>query len=94
MCFNSSWVLFQPFKYGRKTAADFVPLSFFGKSMHTEQTDKNIVKSLSNFSNTIFQKQAVLSSKFISQLSDVPAVGATRADGKPGFDFDLQVKIL
>lgn len=47
ICFNSSWALFSPptIATTEKKAAtiDYVPLSFFGRSMHTEMTDKKIV---------------------------------------------------
>lgn len=52
ICFNSSWALFQPQKPGKKT--EILPLSFFGKSMHTELVDKNITKRLSSWASTVF----------------------------------------
>ena len=42
ICFNSSWALFSSPTPDKKQV-DYVPLSFFGRSMHTEQTDKKIV---------------------------------------------------
>lgn len=92
ICFNSSWALFAPSTSDKKQP-DYVPLSFFGRSMHTETTDKKIVQTLRQWVSTIFTKQPVLNSKYITKLSSVPTVGLGK-DGKAGFDFDLQVKIL
>jgi hypothetical protein len=61
--------------------------------MHTEIADKKIVQTLRQWVSTIFTKQPVLSSKYITKLSAVPTVGQGK-EGKTGYDFDLQVKIL
>lgn len=45
------------------------------------------------WTNSIFKKNEVLTSKYITKLSQVPTVGKGK-DGKAGYDFDLQVKIL
>lgn len=92
ICFNSSWALFSSPTHDKKSV-DYVPLSFFGRSMHTEITDKKIVQTLRHWVNSVFTKNHVLSSKYITKLASVPAVGGGK-DGKGGFDFDLQVKIL
>ena len=42
ICFNSSWAIFAAPQADKK-AQDFVPLSFFGRSIHTQITDKKIV---------------------------------------------------
>lgn len=72
-----------------KSVGDMGPLSFFGRSMHTEIADKKIVQALRQWINNIFVKQPVLSSKYITKLSSVPSVGSSKAEGKPGYDFDL-----
>ena len=91
ICFNSSWALFSP---QSKNKADFMPLSFFGRSMKSESNDKKIVQSLRVWTQNIFQKHPVLSNKYITSLDQAKAAGEPKGDGKPGFDFDMQVKII
>ena len=62
--------------------------------MHTELADKKLVMQLRGWTATIFLKNQVLSNKYITKLCSVPSVGASKVEGKPGYDFDLQVKIL
>ncbi len=62
--------------------------------MHTELTDKKLVMQLRGWTASIFVKNSILSNKYITKLSSVPRIGAPKPDGKPGYDFDLQVKIL
>ena len=86
ICFNSSWALFAP-NFEKKdtegkvikqkpTSDDFVPVSFFGKSMHCELKDKMIVNSLRTWAGKLFATTNVISKKYITQLCDVPKVGA------------------
>lgn len=58
ICFNSSWALFQPSAQAsdKKSMPDYVPLSFFGRSLHTEMTDKKIVQSLRQWTKNAFVK--------------------------------------
>lgn len=46
------------------------------------------------WTSSIFQKQPVLSNKYITILDKAKAEGEPKADGKSGYDFDMQVKII
>ncbi len=96
ICFNSSWVLFAP-NFVKKSeegvvkkqgSDDYVPIAFFGKSVHTELQDRKIVQTLRTWSGKQFASSIVLSNKYITKLSNVPTAGAARPDGK-FYDFDL-----
>lgn len=70
------------------------PITFFGTAMHTEAADLKIVQTMRKWTTQIFQKNLVLSNKYITKLNAVPTVGAPKAEGKQGYDFDLMVKIV
>lgn len=101
ICFNSSWALFAPSfpkktedgKVQKASIEDYVPLTFYGKSMHTEAKDKLIVSNLRTWSSKQFASIPVLQGKYITKLSEVPIKGSAQPDGK-FYDFDLQVKIV
>ena len=61
--------------------------------MHTEAADVKIVQTLRKWTQKTFQGNNVLSSKYITPLCKVSEVGGDK-DGKQGFDFDLQVKVI
>lgn len=94
VAFNSSWAIFplKPFS----TAEEFIPRRFFGKSFQLERSHHKTITSLRKWASDSFENHAVLSTKYLQNLCDIPkSVQQTDKSNKQFFkDFDLQCKVL
>ena len=73
---------------------EFYPFTFSGKSFTFELAERKTIKTLRDWKNQLFDKSPVITSQYITQLSDVPNVGAKNNERDYFPNFDLQVKII
>lgn len=69
-----------------------MPLSFFGKSIHTTLPEQKLAKSLRAWTKKVFAEHRVLSSQYITPLNQ--CINKARVKENKFEDFDLQVKIV
>lgn len=102
--FNSSWALFSPIgkeeeedakeeSKGKKQSGNFVPMTFYGKTFSFDNHEKKLITAMRQWASANFEKNQMLSNKFITPLSEVKEKFSKNEHGK-FYDFDLQVKIL
>lgn len=95
MCFNSSWVIFPLRPRADKKADELDPSSFFGKSVQLELHERTLIRNLRKWVSQQFAAHLMLSSQFITKLSDVPQAGVPTKEKPDLFpDFDVQVKVV
>ena len=92
ICFNSSWALFPPTIEGAKKSQENLPLSFFGKTIHTTPLEQKLAKSLRAWTVKNFAKFSMLSNQYITSLDQISGKSVPTENKFP--DFDLQVKIV
>ena len=86
--FNSSWALFSPVKKG-----EYIPFSYYGKTFTFEKSEQKIINSYREWVTRMFGKHQMLSSQYITKLSEASEQGKKRDNGKY-YDIDLQVKVV
>jgi hypothetical protein len=78
----------------KKDEREFHPFSFSGKSFTFEFDERKTIRALREWKSKIFDQKPVLTSQYITKLSDVPSAGAKGEHSEYFPNFDLEVKII